>query len=71
MTPLGDAPPSHEEDPILTYTEAARITGKHRSTIARWVADGLLRAGRFPSGLPCVRKSEIDKVFGLIEEAKK
>ncbi|TWU22461.1 hypothetical protein Pla52o_35170 [Novipirellula galeiformis] len=57
------APPTHKDDPILTYTEAGKMIGKHRSTVGRWVKDGLLKAARHPSGLPGIRKSEIDKIL--------
>lgn len=63
----GSKSKSHQEDPIMTYTEAAKLLGKHRSTVARWASEGLVKAGRFPSGLPCIRKSEVDKMLGIIQ----
>ena len=55
--------PTHEEDPILTYSEAAEQIGKHRTTVARWVNEGLIKAGKHPSGLPGIRQSQVDKIL--------
>lgn len=54
---------THEDDPFLTLSEVARRIGKHRSTISRWVRDGLLEASRMPSGLPSVRQSDINRLL--------
>jgi len=60
----GNNPPTHDEDPLLTISEVARQIGKHPSTISRWVSDGLLQAIRMPSGLPAVRKSDLNAFLG-------
>lgn len=52
------------DDPILTMSECARRAGKHPSTIGRWIADGLLKIVRHPTGLPGVRESEFNKFYG-------
>ncbi|MFG0262871.1 MAG: helix-turn-helix transcriptional regulator [Novipirellula sp. JB048] len=64
-----ESPLTHKEDPILTYTDAAKMLGKHRSTISRWVGDGLLTSLRMPSGLPGVRQSEIEKLLDYLPAA--
>lgn len=55
--------PTSIEDPLLTLGEVARRLGKHRSTIARWVDDGLLEVIRMPSGLPHVRASQVNQLL--------
>lgn len=57
-------PKTHQEDPILTLSEVGRQLGKSDMTIRRWVHDGLLQSIRMPSGLPGVRKSEVNKFLG-------
>lgn len=54
---------THDEDPILTLTEAARQIGKHRTTIARWINDGIIKAGKHPSGVPGIRQSQVDQIL--------
>ena len=57
-------PPTHDEDPIITLAEVARQTGKHVSTISRWVQSGLLEVVQWPSGLPAVRQSQVNAILG-------
>lgn len=38
------APPSHEEDPFLTYSACAAIVGVSPGTISNWVCQKLLKA---------------------------
>lgn len=49
----------HEEDPMLSYSEAGRLVGRTGQTIKNWVTDGYVRAFRDPSGSHRVRKSEL------------
>lgn len=56
---------THDDDPILTLTEAARQLGKSRPTVARWAEEGLIKT--FTHGkLPHVRQSEIDRLISYI-----
>ncbi len=55
---------SHQEDPLLTFTEAAELIGKSSSTIRSWVDQGLIAAHRDPSGLRRIRRSEFEKFYG-------
>ena len=59
-----DSPPTHDADPFLSMSEVARQLGKHPSTIGRWVQDGLLKAVRQPSGIPAIRRSEVNAFLG-------
>lgn len=59
-----DAAPS---DPVLTFTEAGALLGKHRSTIARWVADGLIQSAKHRKGVPGVPTSEVNKILSLFQ----
>ena len=68
MTTTTKKPKTHKDDPILSYTEAGAMLGKHRTTIAKWVKDGLLKASRHPSGCPGVRQSQIEKILELFSE---
>jgi hypothetical protein len=58
---------SHQDDPVISYAEAARHLGRHRSTIQRWAEDGLLVIYRHASGVPGVRMSQI---LQLLKAAK-
>lgn len=61
---------SHDEDPMLTFSEAAELIGKSAPTIHRWVNEGLLAAVRDPSGLRRIRKSELEQFYGATAMAK-
>lgn len=50
-------------DELLTLADVGRQIGKTRATISNWVRDGLLEAVRLPSGLPAVRRSEVNKLL--------
>jgi excisionase family DNA binding protein len=54
---------THQEDPIVTYAEAARLLGRHRSTIKRWADDGLLTVYRHASGVPAIRMSQVAQLL--------
>lgn len=56
-------PPTHEEDPLLSFNEVGRRLGRHPTTVAGWVKDGLLEATREPGGLRRVRTSEVNKIL--------
>lgn len=58
-----DAFVSHAEDPMLTYTEAGELIGKSRTTLRRWVEEGLLRSFRDPNGLSRIRRSELTRFY--------
>lgn len=55
----GDAV-SHQEDPLLSFSEAGKMLGVTGMTIGRWVNDGLLNCVRLPSGLLKVRRSQCE-----------
>ena len=55
---------SHEDDPMLSYSEAGKLVGRTHTTIKNWVREGLLRSFRDPSGLHRVRKSELTRFYG-------
>ena len=54
---------SAQDDPILTLTEAATRLGKHRSTISRWIKEGVVIGGKDPSGLPGIRESQVNRIL--------
>lgn len=56
-------PPTHAEDPILTIGEVAEMLGKHRNTISRWISDGIIAAGKHPSGVAGIRQSQVEKML--------
>lgn len=59
-----DQPPTHAEDPILSFSEVGRRIGKHRGTVSRWAQDGLFEVVRMPSGLHGVRQSTMNQFLG-------
>jgi hypothetical protein len=63
-TQAATAERTENDDPLLTLSEVGRAMNKSPQTIKRWVMDGLLRAVRLPSGLPAVRRSEVNKFLG-------
>lgn len=54
---------SHEDDPMITFSEAGALIGRSHTTIRNWVRDGLLRAFRDPSGLRRIRRSELTRFY--------
>lgn len=59
-------PPSHREDPLLTFKEVAVQIGVDESTIARWsrqMGRKRLRTVRMPSGRRKVRQSVVDAIL--------
>lgn len=61
-------PKTHQEDPLLTQSDAAQQLGHHPVTIGRWVKLGMLKGIIMPSGLLMIRQSEVDR--WLNNEAK-
>lgn len=55
---------SHNDDPLLSFSECGLLIGRTHTTIRRWVNDGLLKPVRDPSGLSRIRKSELEKFYG-------
>lgn len=52
----------HDADPLLNLTTIARALGKHPTTIARWVDDGILPFVKI-GPLRKVRKSSLEKIL--------
>ena len=55
---------TQDRGPIITLAEAGRQIGRNKSTISRWVRDGLLPSIRHPSGLPGVYQADFDRLYG-------
>ena len=51
----------------VNISEAARLTGKGRSTIQRHIKYGKLSASRDASGNPAIDTSELVRVYGAIQ----
>lgn len=51
---------------LLTVSQAAKITGKNRSTIQRYIQSGKLSASRDAAGVHVVDTTELVRVFGNI-----
>jgi len=49
---------------VVSISEAARLTGKSRKTIQRYVADGRLSVSQDVAGKPAIDTSELIRVFG-------
>jgi len=49
-------------DELLTTTEAAKLLGVDRSTVARYVRQGKLPAIRLPSGHTRIRRADVDRL---------
>lgn len=60
-----------QDDPILSFTDAGKMLGKHPSTISRWGSDGLILIHRHASGVPGVRLSEVKKLLVAAEGIKR
>lgn len=58
-----DDPPTHEEDPILSLTEAAEWAGVATSTMWKWVWSGALESVLLPNGMRKVRKSQVEAIL--------
>jgi hypothetical protein len=58
---------THDEDPILSLSEAGRLVGRTHTTIATWCEQGFLRYFRDPSGLRKVRKSDLARFYSATE----
>lgn len=58
----------HRVDPLLSFSEAARLIGRSHTTIHRWVEDGLLEAIRPKGGVGLrrkIRKSHLIEFSGV------
>ncbi len=62
-----EAPKTHQEDPLLSLSEAGRQLGKSPNTIKRWILDGLLTFCRRPNGLMAVRQSQVDRLLKTLQ----
>jgi len=49
---------------IISISEAARLTGKSRKTIQRYVADGRMSVSQLDAGKKGIETSELIRVFG-------
>lgn len=54
---------THQEDELLTQSEAGRRMGVTSQTIGLWIRKGLFEAVRMPSGLHKVRASQVDAIL--------
>lgn len=61
-------PATHKDDPLLNLSEAARRIGKAQPTVRRWIAEGLMKAIRLPSGLFAVRESAVNDILRIMEK---
>jgi hypothetical protein len=61
----------HRDDPLLSMSEAGRLIGKSRTTIARLMDDEMLCSVKDARGLRRVRKSELIRFFGVTAFARK
>jgi excisionase family DNA binding protein len=48
---------------LLTSTEAAKLLGVDRSTVARYVRQGRLPAIKLPSGHTRIRRKDVDRLI--------
>lgn len=62
---------SNVDSPIITLSEAGRQIGKSSSTMSRWVQDGLIPSVRHPTGLPGIRQSDLDALYGVAKKLHK
>lgn len=53
----------------LNLSQAAKVTGKNRTTIWRHINSGKLSAGRDRDGLPFVDTSELIRVYGELKDS--
>lgn len=53
---------------VVTISEAARLTGKNRKTIQRYVADGKLSLSQDVAGDKGIDTSELMRVFGELSQ---
>ena len=61
---------SHEEDPLMSLTQVAEFVGKTRTTINRWVQDGLFGEPVVMNGIPYIRESVLMAFLGALLESK-
>lgn len=62
--PVVENSPDSSADPLLGYSDVARMFNKHFSTIKRWHQDGLLAFRRMPGGRYAIRRSEVLRFIG-------
>ena len=53
--------------PLLTIAQAAKLSGRNRTTIFRAMKDGRLARAANGSGAPRIERSELDRVFPATE----
>jgi hypothetical protein len=54
--------------PQVSISEAARLTGKARSTIQRHVQQGKVSKGKDAGGNPVIDTSELERVYGPLQQ---
>lgn len=55
------APPSHEDDPLLSPAEVARRLGRHPQTVWNWIREGLVEVVKQPGESIRVRQSVVNR----------
>ncbi len=55
--------------PQISISEAARLTGKPRSTIHRHLKNGTLSKGKDGQGRPVIDVAELERVYGALQQA--
>lgn len=53
-------PATHQEDPLLTLTQAGDMMGVTHTTIKSWIMTGVLQGVMLPGGRLRVRQSSVD-----------
>ena len=59
--------PVYEQGKLLTMTEAAGALNVHRSTILRWIQDGLLRFVLMPNKMRRVPESQVLEIKRIMQ----
>lgn len=54
--------------PQISISEAARLTGKPRSTIHRHLKNGTLSKGKDGQGRPVIDVAELERVYGALQQ---
>ena len=53
---------------ILTFSQAAQVTGASRSTIYRYAKEGQISTVRLPNGKQGIDVAELERVFGPLKK---
>jgi excisionase family DNA binding protein len=56
------------DDDLISTGEAAQLLGVHRTTVARYIAEGRLPAKRLPGGQFRIRRDEVLKLLREVED---